>query len=501
VNAEDCANPVVIASLTSPPYLDFHDIKAVGNYVYVAAGYSGLKIIDISLPTQPTIVGTYNSPGTAGCVDVSGNYAYVGAYTTLNIVDISNPTTPYEVSSYTPNGKTIDVQVSGSYVYIATYDFGGGENGIEILDITNPSNPSFASNINLGDEVSICEITIKQDNIYVSVFDELIIIDITNPFSPQIIAEYDEIEPLFGITKDDNFIYVTSPFNTLYNNCIWILNVENPASPNIAGYYFNEGDAQGIEIRDNYAYIANGDLGLRILNISDLDNIRESGYLFTPGTSNRIRISGDYAFVAYSSDSYQGSLKIFDISDTSNIVEVSNFNTPGNATDVAIQDEYCYIVDIDSGLYILNISDPTNPTQIGNFVNGTGAIDVVGDIAYVGSNWIVMGTNAYSIFYTLNIQQPNNPQILDTLQFLYSYEPYGTRNIVVRDDFAYISVGYALHIIQVSNPNDIFETGYITMAESPTRVALMGDLAFTCGYSALHAVSVSNPYNPLFAGY
>ncbi|GCL41752.1 DUF4347 domain-containing protein [Dolichospermum planctonicum] len=70
-------------------------VQVVGNYAYIADSLSGLQIIDISNPTTPTLKGNYNTSGSAWGVQVVGNYAYIGDFTSgLQIIDISNPTTP-----------------------------------------------------------------------------------------------------------------------------------------------------------------------------------------------------------------------------------------------------------------------------------------------------------------------------------------------------------------------------------------------------------------------
>ncbi|MEO0291529.1 MAG: T9SS type A sorting domain-containing protein, partial [candidate division WOR-3 bacterium] len=48
-----------------------------GNYAYVADGWAGLRIIDVSNPSLPSEAGYYLLPGDAYGVYVSGNYAYV----------------------------------------------------------------------------------------------------------------------------------------------------------------------------------------------------------------------------------------------------------------------------------------------------------------------------------------------------------------------------------------------------------------------------------------
>ena len=48
-----------------------------GHYAYVAVGGAGLEVIDVSDPANPRRVGSYDTPGGAVDVAVSGDYAYV----------------------------------------------------------------------------------------------------------------------------------------------------------------------------------------------------------------------------------------------------------------------------------------------------------------------------------------------------------------------------------------------------------------------------------------
>jgi hypothetical protein len=58
----------------------------------VADGNSGLLIFNLSNPASPTLLGSYNTPGSANGVAVSGTIAYVADYALgLQIIDVSNP--------------------------------------------------------------------------------------------------------------------------------------------------------------------------------------------------------------------------------------------------------------------------------------------------------------------------------------------------------------------------------------------------------------------------
>jgi len=98
-------------------------VAVVGGYAYVADG-RGLRVVDISDPTNPAEVGFYDTPGYAYDVAVAGGYAYVADGRGLRVVDVSDPSNPTEVGFYDTPGSAADVAVAGGYAYVA--DWNGG---------------------------------------------------------------------------------------------------------------------------------------------------------------------------------------------------------------------------------------------------------------------------------------------------------------------------------------------------------------------------------------
>lgn len=84
---------------------------------YVAAAGYGLRIIDITDATSPAEIGAYNTPGTAHNVVLSpdGTLAFVaaGGYG-LRVVDVSDPTRPRPVNSFETPGEAQDIALSPS---------------------------------------------------------------------------------------------------------------------------------------------------------------------------------------------------------------------------------------------------------------------------------------------------------------------------------------------------------------------------------------------------
>jgi len=52
-------------------------VAVSGDYAYVADGYNGLVIVDVTDKSAPAFAGSYDTAGSALSVAVSGNYAYV----------------------------------------------------------------------------------------------------------------------------------------------------------------------------------------------------------------------------------------------------------------------------------------------------------------------------------------------------------------------------------------------------------------------------------------
>ena len=72
-----------------------------GDVAYVADNSSGLRCINISDPSVPSEIGSYNTTGEAMDVVVSGDVAYVADGSQgLRCINISDPSPPSEIGSF-----------------------------------------------------------------------------------------------------------------------------------------------------------------------------------------------------------------------------------------------------------------------------------------------------------------------------------------------------------------------------------------------------------------
>ncbi len=289
------ASLVKVGAYDTPGYAK--SVTLSGSYAYVADGYSGLQVIDISSPTSPFLKGTCNTPGYAHGVAISDNYAYMAAgESDLQIIDINNPVNPSLKCTYSTPGIAYGVALSGGYAYVAA-----GDSGLHIVDINSPVNP-----------------TLK--------------------------GTYDTSGTANGVALSGSYAYVADGSSGLH-----IVDINSPVNPTLKGTYDTSGTANGVALSGSYAYVAAGSYGLQIIDIIDPDRLSLKGTYNTQGTANDMVLSGSYAYVA---DGSSG-LQIINISDPASPFLKSTYDTPGTAGGVAQSGGYAYVADGDSGLQIL----------------------------------------------------------------------------------------------------------------------------------------------------
>jgi hypothetical protein len=112
------------------------DVALAGDYAYVAGGYSGLFILDISQPVSPTLVTTYELIDESLGIEIRNDLAFVADRANmLHILNIVNPAHPVEIGRFPISEPTGGVTAAGDYVYLST------RKGVEVVNISDPAAP------------------------------------------------------------------------------------------------------------------------------------------------------------------------------------------------------------------------------------------------------------------------------------------------------------------------------------------------------------------------
>jgi hypothetical protein len=179
-----------------------------GSYAYLADDATGLQIIDITDPSNPSLVGEYDTPGVAWDVTISGNYVYIADDTTgVVIVNISDPSHPSLVGSCDTPGDARGIFLLGEYAYIA--DVSGG---LQAVDVSDPSHSTPAGSYDTpGDSFGIFA---HQNYAYMAEHYSLMVLELQQPLDA---AEEDPL-PVLHSSLHQNYPNPFNPVTTIEFN-------------------------------------------------------------------------------------------------------------------------------------------------------------------------------------------------------------------------------------------------------------------------------------------
>jgi len=288
-------NPTLLSSY-SAVWDDFAvGVALSGNIAFVANGYGGLLILNVSDLSHPQNLSTYSTGSNyASSVAVSGNIVFVtNGLAGLLILNVSDPFHPQKLSNYSAGGNDVnDVAISGNIVFLAN-----GPAGLLILNVSDPFHPQKLSNYSAGGN-DVNNVAISGNIVFLANGPAgLLILNVTDLVHPQKMSTY-AIESGFvsGVVISDNIVFVVNREADLL-----ILNVSNPFRPQkLSTYSMGRGFANGLVVLGKTVFMAS-DIGLLVLNVRDLANPRlqgsyptENGFAY----GGTISISGNTIFLA-----------------------------------------------------------------------------------------------------------------------------------------------------------------------------------------------------------
>ena len=328
---------ITISSVTfapvpfNPGFMAFLDCDGK---IYITTGSSNPFATDFPISV------IINDPGTSNLTSGDTLSLIINVDTTLATTDgteplceLATPENPIAVSSITDSAggfnelteawdiTTVKID-SSTYALVAS----SSDNGVQIINITDPENPTATSSINDGDD------------------------DGTGTSST-----FDELAGARGITtvKIDGSTYALVA--AFFDNGVQIINITDPENPT-ATFSINDGDDDGTGTSSIFDEL-NGAYGITTVKIGE----------------------STYALVAAERDD---GVQIINITDPANPKAVSSvtddddgfdtFHESRGITTVQIgQSTYALVASfLDHGVQIINITDPANPTAVTSINDG-----------------------------------------------------------------------------------------------------------------------------------
>lgn len=402
VDIGDPEDPREISSMDFSRPVD--EAVPIGGYAYVAT-FSTVRIIDISRPSDPVSVGSFQPNTIVNVITIHGDLALIGtSFRGLQIYDATHPTDPVWLGEHnTVEDEYKAIVVNGDQVFL-------GPLGVSVLDISNPSDPvrtthrSTGSNgnyarglamvgdllivANEGDGLLVFDfssgqylsemgsydvprrgnaIAVSGSTVYLGSElengDGIRAFDTDRPFEPVLLGTTLDLDPATGfrdLVAADDLLY-SVPYLTA-------IDVSDPAAPRPVAYL--DAIASAIEFSEGRLFTTTitrfDPSSLRAYDLSDPLAPALIGSVPIPGHSEDLALDGDLAFVVSGDgiDDPAGGLHIFDVGNPAEPALIGTFQTPTSASAIALEGTTAYIADY-FVLRIVDISDPSRPFQVG----------------------------------------------------------------------------------------------------------------------------------------
>lgn len=458
-------------------------------YAYLVAG-SEMLILDVKNPQDIKKIGKIMLTGIAPThVVVHNNHAYVvETLGGLNIIDIQNRATPKIVKVLPFESHTVGFRVRGNYAYLG-----------RVATITSTT----------------------QGYSQTSLFE---IIDITNPASANVIASLSIPTDIKGLDLEDSYAYIIGS----YPYRLAPIDISSPTNPklvNAGESIVGSADLQDVVVEDKYAFIADGSLGLRVVDVSNTENPKHIADLDLEGRAFNIYKSGNKLYVTVEqkyfnvadirnpqapqptySESFTASYKytsivlrnkkayfngggarIYDITDIKAPRQIKI--NPAEVDSIQIQGNYLYSTIGEIGLLVYDISNPSSLVPISKTPFPKG---IPRDLSVDGQWAVGISNSPYSI-NVFDISDPKKPVARGD----YQYQKY-PNTVTVKNGYAYVA--------RAENGVDIFKInldGTLTLIKNIAtqgyahHVTIAENKAFVVRDGA-DVYDITNPAKPVF---
>ncbi|WP_202320072.1 DNRLRE domain-containing protein [Archaeoglobus neptunius] len=401
------ANPVLLGKWADPnndPRRVVSSIAVKGNYAYVVDYHYGIHVVNISNPANPVEVNSIigqNDPN-ANDIKVFGNYLFLSTrYEGFRVYDISNPENPAQISVF----SGFPGYVEGIFVYQTSFGMyvfeTGYSTGWAIVNVTDIHNPTLLARL----PVPTCDSIAVKGNyaFYGGHNDGVWVVDISDPSHPQEKILIKNKGRNTGLAIDGNYLYIAGSWADLT-----IADISNPEDPVITVWNFGGSLGGNLIVVDNYLYAG----GIKIFDVSDKHNpklVYSADLGFGRGAQPLARY-GNYLIFGG-----QNGLFIVDISNRTNPVVVANYSLNMYTGDAEIHGTTLFAVEGTGGIYSIDISNPANPKLLDSITS-----IIANKIAICGNKaYLLPRISSWGGMRIINISDPSNLKLEGTVDGVY----------------------------------------------------------------------------------
>jgi hypothetical protein len=399
-----------------------HDIWSDGQTAYVAAGNmdsapGAVFTVDVSDPSAPSVVTTWETVLPARSIAVAGDVVYVGLADPLDpddgrllaIEPAPSPVNPPRITSLAIAGWPERIDAANDRLWIA--ELGTGVRG---FDIAEPQQPVELVHI-AGD---VRDLEAAGDLLYIASWreddpDVLEILDVSVPDQPAPISEY-RADQIRKVRVVGPIAYLASaPVESSIR--LELVDVSNPADPNredVLTLGSLRGDAflNDLAVANRIIHLSNSRGGPWLVEAPPVGEPRMVGSFTTPGVTEAVAITDDILVVAGG----ESGLLLFDLGSHGDLAPL-RLPVPvgGFARDVVVADRIGYVASWRDGVRILDLTDPRAPIEIGRVVTASPCFRVVVAGRYL---YATLVGSPYVFTRVFDISDPQSPSAVAELE-------------------------------------------------------------------------------------
>ena len=475
----------------------YADAVVGGNYVYLAGQTAGLRIVDVTDPSDPKAVSSFPTKGNAMAVDLMGDYAVVaesdrnetdsigfvgeGVY----LVDVKDPYNPvargFLNRHFNPGRMTLGVWDSLAMVGAMDDPF-GSDGKLRFVDFGSNGEPVI-----VADYRAVAYTGSHRESGYVllQLSNRVAIVDLTN------LPAVDEVSDLLfeGEFKSNdvrgNLAVVASNLRRDESHSegrLVVFDLSNPDVPVELGRFETDFICDVAIVSETgptgARFIVRTASEVRLHTFQMETGLSVRGRVFTERSCGEIRVEDEmlYAFGGPRGDL---GFDIYDVSDGSDPILLGTYSPQAIAHDVAVLERFALLADGLDGVQVIDLSDPSRPVRVAQYT-------VQGEATWIeiqeqhGLVFVEGGEKGPNHFLKLDLSNPESPidrsrWTLNSERRVVDIALEGPRLVWVEWD-SVNDLG-AVREIDHSNESGSLVRRFLT-TQRPMKVDVSGDIAF-----------------------
>lgn len=251
-NIDEPANPTAIGSYRPELYYYVESVGVFDDIVYVSS-LEEVVLLEVS-PSGTVNVLSSIAVSKPYDVQVENGIAYIASFDgALLVADVSDPASPVLLGSVDTPGNSWDLVLQNNHIFLADY-----VEGLQVIDVSDPALPTLVANYATYQYAH--NVAVKDSHVLVSKWYGVDILDVTNPSNPLLVGQIETIGGAFGIEIVNDTAYISGDVEGVY-----VVDISDITKPLITGIVDSPGSALHSQVDGDKVYVADSTAGLSIL--------------------------------------------------------------------------------------------------------------------------------------------------------------------------------------------------------------------------------------------